>query len=143
MNHITLIGRLGKDPVVRFTQGGQPVANFSMATTSVYKDKAGVKQESTQWHRITVWGKLAEHVGQFLKKGRLVCVVGRLEYSSYTDKDKIERYTSTIAANSVEFLDSAKGKQIEAPASTVEKPDVSEESSSQQVEQIPEDDIPF
>ncbi len=78
VNKVILIGRLGKDPEIRYTPSGQPVANFTLATNEVWNDKQGQRQERTEWHRIVVWGKQAEHCGQYLAKGRQVYIEGRL-----------------------------------------------------------------
>ena len=79
VNKVTLVGRLGADPEVRYTASGTAVGNFSLATSEVWNDKEGQRQERTEWHRIVVWGKLAEIVGEYLGKGRQVYVEGRLQ----------------------------------------------------------------
>jgi single-strand DNA-binding protein len=104
VNSVNLIGHLGKDPEVRYTGGGQAVANFSLATSDTWKDKNGEKQERTEWHRIVVWGKQAEHCGEYLRKGRLVHIEGRLQTREWDDKDGQKRYTTEIIANRVTFL---------------------------------------
>ena len=91
VNKVILIGNLGADPEVRYTQGGQPVANLRIATTDVWNDKDGNRQERTEWHSISVWGKQAEHCGQYLSKGRQVYVEGRLQSREYTDKEGVQR----------------------------------------------------
>jgi single-strand DNA-binding protein len=104
VNSVNLIGHLGKDPEVRYTGGGQAVANFSLATSDTWKDKSGEKQERTEWHRIVVWGKQAEHCGEYLRKGRLVHIEGRLQTREWDDKDGQKRHTTEIIANRVTFL---------------------------------------
>ena len=104
VNKVILIGNLGKDPEVRYTQGGQPVANFNIATNETWTDKAGQKQEKTEWHRIIVWGKLAELCGEYLSKGRQVYVEGRLQTREWTNKEGAKQYTTEIVANQVTFL---------------------------------------
>jgi single-strand DNA-binding protein len=104
LNSVNLIGHLGKDPEVRYTGGGQAVANFSLATSDTWKDKNGEKQERTEWHRIVVWGKQAEHCGEYLRKGRLVHIEGRLQTREWDDKDGQKRHTTEIIANRVTFL---------------------------------------
>jgi single-strand DNA-binding protein len=104
VNKVILIGNLGADPEVRFTPGGQAVANFRIATSETWNDKNGQKQERTEWHRIVVWGKLAELCGEYLKKGRQCYVEGRLQTREWTDKENKKNYTTEVVANSVVFL---------------------------------------
>jgi len=105
INKVILIGNLGRDPEVRFTNGGQAVANFSIATSESWTDKSsGQKQEKTEWHRIVVWGKLAELCGEYLKKGRQAYVEGRLQTREWTDKEGKKNYTTEVVANTVQFL---------------------------------------
>lgn len=104
VNKVILIGNLGADPEVRFTPGGQAVANFRVATNESWNDKNGQKQERTEWHRIVVWGKLAELCGEYLKKGRQAYVEGRLQTREWTDKEGKKNYTTEIVANTVQFL---------------------------------------
>jgi len=104
VNKAIVIGNLGKDPEVRFTPGGQAVANFSVATNESWKDKNGQTQERTEWHRIVVWGKLAELCGEYLKKGRSAYVEGRLQTREWNDKEGKKNYTTEIVANQVVFL---------------------------------------
>ncbi|HVO29272.1 MAG TPA: single-stranded DNA-binding protein [bacterium] len=106
LNKAMIIGRLGKDPEVRYTQGGQAVASFSVATDHKWTNKSGEKQEKTEWHRIKAWGKLAELAGEYLSKGRQVYVEGRIETSEYTDKDGVKKYSTEINAQEIQFLDS-------------------------------------
>ncbi len=105
VNKAIIVGNLGKDPEVRYTQGGQPVANFTVATNEKWTDKSsGQLQERTEWHRIVVWGKQAEHCGQYLKKGRSVYVEGRIQTREWTNKEGQKQYTTEIVANNVVFL---------------------------------------
>jgi single-strand DNA-binding protein len=107
VNKAIVLGNLGKDPEVRYTQGGQAVANFSVATSEQWTDKAtGNKQERTDWHKIVVWGKVAELCGQYLSKGRKVYIEGRLQTRDWTDKEGKKNYTTEIVANQVVFLGS-------------------------------------
>src|SRR3954462_10527318 len=99
-----LIGNLGADPEVRFTPGGQAVANFRIATSESWNDKSGQKQERTEWHRIVVWGKLAELCGEYLAKGRQCFVEGRLQTREWTDKENKKNYTTEVVASNVVFL---------------------------------------
>jgi len=109
VNKVILIGNLGADPEVRFTPGGQAVANFRIATSESWQDKNGQKQERTEWHRIVVWGKLAELCGEYLKKGRQCYVEGRLQTREWTDKENKKNYTTEVVANTVQFLGSRDG----------------------------------
>ncbi len=104
VNKVILIGNLGADPEVRYTQGGQPVASLRIATTEVWTDKEGARQERTEWHQISVWGKQAEHCGQYLSKGRQVYVEGRLQSREYTDKEGVNRKVWEVQADRVNFL---------------------------------------
>jgi single-strand DNA-binding protein len=120
VNKVTIIGNLGRDPELRFTQGGTAVCNLNIATTRVYKDKSDEKVEETEWHRVTVWGKTAENCNKFLSKGKQAYVEGRLKTSSYEDKDGVKKYSTEIVADQVLFLgskgDAPRNDTYEAPA---------------------------
>lgn len=116
LNKAILIGRLGRDPEMRYTPSGQPVANFSIATDETYTGKDGQKVEKTEWHRIVVWGKQAEFCGNYLSKGRLVYIEGKIETRKWTDKDGVEKYTTEIKADRVQGLDSRQSEGGYAPA---------------------------
>lgn len=105
LNKVLLIGRLTRDPEFRNTSSGQPVSNFSIATDETYVGKDGNKVEKAEFHRIVVWGKQAEFCGNFLSKGRLVYIEGKLETRKWTDKDGAEKYTTEIKADRVVGLD--------------------------------------
>ena len=104
LNKVMLIGHVGRDPEVKYTPGGAALAKFSVATNEVYKDKEGNQQDRTEWHRILTWGRTAEVMGEYLKKGQLVYVEGRLQTSSWNDKDGNKRYITEIVASNVQFL---------------------------------------
>lgn len=107
VNKVILVGRLGRDPETRYTSGGQAVANFTLATDESYKDRSGERQKRTEWHRIVLWGKLAEIAQQYLKKGMLVYVEGRLQTRQWEDKrDGQKRQTTEIVANVMRMLTS-------------------------------------
>lgn len=106
LNKVMLIGRLGRDPELRYTPSGQPVANFSIATDESYTTKDGQRVERTEWHRIVVWGKQAEFCGNYLSKGRLVYVEGRLETRKWQDNQGQDRTTTEVRADRVLGLDS-------------------------------------
>ena len=118
LNKVILIGRIGRDPEMRYTPSGQPVASFSVATDESYTSKDGQKVEKTEWHRIVVWGKQAEFCGNYLSKGRLVYVEGKLETRKWTDKDGAEKYTTEIKADRVLGLDSRQNEGQQQPATT-------------------------
>jgi single-strand DNA-binding protein len=101
VNKVILVGNLGKDPEVRYTPSGQAVANFTIATNENWTDKQGQKQERTEWHRIVVWGKVAELCGEYLSKGRQVYIEGRLQTRDWTNKEGVKQYTTEVVANPV------------------------------------------
>lgn len=108
LNKAILIGRLGKDPEIRYTQDGKAVANFTVATNEEWRDKnTGEKKERTEWHRVVAFGKLGEICGEYLSKGRLVYIEGRLQTRSY-EQDGVTKYTTEIVANDMQMLE-AKG----------------------------------
>jgi single-strand DNA-binding protein len=109
VNKVILVGNLGRDPEIRYLPSGDPVANIAIATSSKYKGKDGNMVEETEWHRVTFFGKLAEIVGQYLKKGRSVYVEGRLKTRKYTDKDGVEKYATDIIANEMQMLGGREG----------------------------------
>ncbi len=108
VNKVILIGNLGRDPEVRYTPNGLAVANFSIATTEAWKDKqSGENQEKTEWHRISMYSRLAEIAGEYLKKGSKVYIEGRLQTRKWQDKNTgQDRYTTEIVADSMQMLDS-------------------------------------
>jgi single-strand DNA-binding protein len=104
VNKVILIGNLGRDPELRYTQGGQAVANFTLATNERFSTKDGDKQERTEWHRIVAWGRTGELCAQYLSKGRSVYIEGRLQTREWEDKEGQKRRTTEIVANTVQFL---------------------------------------
>src|SRR6185437_8008610 len=109
VNKVILVGNLGRDPETRYTTGGEAVTNISIATTDTWKDKAGEKQERTEWHRVAFFGKLAEIAGEYLKKGSQVYVEGRLQTRKWQDKEGQEKYTTEIIADRMQMLGSRAG----------------------------------
>jgi single-strand DNA-binding protein len=136
VNKVILLGNLGRDPEVRFTQGGTPVANFTMATTDRWSDPSGEKKEKTEWHRIVVWGKQAEIAGEYLKKGRPVFVEGSLQTREWTDREGNKRYTTEVRAQRLQLLGRPDDRGPSAGAAPVEE--TGEPSVG-----FAEDDIPF
>jgi single-strand DNA-binding protein len=104
VNKVILVGRLGRDPETRFTGGGQAVANFSVATDETYKDKNGERQKRTEWHKIVVWGKQAEIAQQYLKKGSLIFIEGRIQSREWQDKEGQKRTSFEIVATNFRML---------------------------------------
>jgi single-strand DNA-binding protein len=105
INKVILVGRLGRDPETRYTSSGQAVCNFTMATDESFKSRSGERQQRTEWHRIVMWGKLAEIAQQYLKKGQLVYIEGRLQTRQWDDKrDGSKKTTTEIVANTMKML---------------------------------------
>ncbi len=104
VNKVILVGRLGQNPEVRYTPSGSAVANFSVATNETWTDKNNQKQERVEWHRVVVWGKLAELCNQYLQKGRQCYVEGRLQTRSWQDKDGTTKYSTEVQAQTIQFL---------------------------------------
>ena len=103
-SHTCIVGNLGQDPEVRFTQNGKPVCNFSVAVNTEWKDNSGEKQKHTQWFNVVVWGNQAEPCGKYLAKGREVMVIGEMRSRKWTDKNNVERVSWELIANRVQFL---------------------------------------
>ncbi len=104
VNKAILVGNLGKDPEVRYMPGGEAIANITLATTDTWKDKSGVKQEKTEWHRVAFFGRQAEVVGEYLKKGSQIYVEGRIQTRKWQDKEGQDRYTTEIVADRMQML---------------------------------------
>lgn len=104
VNKAILVGRLGRDPETRYTSGGQAVCNFTMATDETYKDRNGERQKRTEWHRIVVWGKQAEIAQQYLHKGSLIFLEGRIQTRQWDDREGQKRTTVEIVANNFRML---------------------------------------
>ncbi|MCP4569060.1 MAG: single-stranded DNA-binding protein [FCB group bacterium] len=114
VNKVIIVGNLGKDPEIRYTQSGTAVANFTVATSERWKDKnTGEMQESTEWHRIVAWGRLGEVCGEYLSKGRQVYIEGKLQTKSW-EKDGVTRYTTEVVAREMKML----GNKDDRPAKT-------------------------
>ena len=108
VNKVILLGNLGRDPETRYTTGGDAVTNLRIATTDTWKDKAGEKQEKTEWHTVVLFGRQAEIAGEYLKKGRPVYIEGRLQTRKYTDKDGVEKYSTEIVGDRMQLIGGAK-----------------------------------
>lgn len=136
VNKVILVGRLGQDPEVRYTQGGTPKANLSIATDEIWKDQSGERQRRTEWHRVVAWSKLAEICGQYLNKGRLVYIEGRLQTRSWEDREGNKRYTTEVRADNMVMLGGRSEEGQAAPAAQPAVAAVSDSGTS-------DDDIPF
>ena len=136
VNKVILIGRLGADPELKYMPSGDPVANFNLATDESYRDKDGNTQEKTEWHRIVAFRKLAETCGEYLKKGKLVYIEGRIQSRSWEDKNGVKRFTTEIIANTMQML----GKKGEMDESATDQPP--QDTNSQKLESEDED-LPF
>ena len=113
LNKVTLIGRLGKDPELKYLQNGEAVCNFTMATSETWNNKNGERQEKTEWHQITLFRKVAEVAGQYLKKGSQVYIEGKIQTRKWQDKDGKDRWTTEIVGNQMQMLG---GKNDPVPA---------------------------
>lgn len=145
LNNCQFIGNLGRDPESKYTAGGDAVCNFSIACSETWKDKnTGEKKESTEWVRCTVFGKLAEVCGQYLKKGSQVYVAGKMKTRKWTDKDGQERYTTEIAVSDMKMLG---GKPADGGQSSPPQPRSAPPAAAPTARQAPpanyDDDIPF
>ncbi len=142
VNKVILLGRLGKDPDMRYTPSGVAVATISLATDLVWKDQEGNQKQQTEWHRVVAWRKLAEIVGNYLKKGSLVYIEGRLQTRSWNDKNNITRYTTEVVADNLTMV----GPKIDRAGEPVEVPAPADEFEPGEPEGVPapsEDDLPF
>ena len=135
LNKVMLIGNLGADPEIRYTPSGAAVANFNMATKAQWTTKEGEKQDKTEWHRIVAWRRLGEICGEYLHKGSLVYIEGRLQTRSWEDRDGNKRYTTEIVAQGMQMLDRA-GQSAEAVSTEERFP-------TEEPLDVPDYDIPF
>ena len=139
LNKVMLIGRLGRDPEIRYTNSGSAVANFSIATTETWKDKQGERQERTEWHNIVAWGALASFAQNYLAKGKLVYVEGRLQTRDWTDNQNVKRYKTECVANTIRFMEKQGDSQPRAQMTVDTSVGPQDETNPAYVE----DDIPF
>ena len=144
LNKVFLVGRLGKDPEIRFSGDGNAIANFSIATNETWKNKEGTQQEKTDWHNIVVFGASAEkYIQPYVKKGTLVSVEGKLQTRDWEDKDGNKRYTTEVIADlygGVQILGSGGGENSLDSSSGMNQEPVKKENLDQTVE---DDDLPF
>ena len=139
LNKVQLIGRLGKDPETRYMTNGEAVTNVSLATSENYKDKSGEKQEKTEWHRVVAWRKLGEIVGEYLKKGRLVYIEGKIQSREYEGKDGVKRRTFEIVASEMKMIGGGGATQT----GEERKPYANHNNDEDFVPEIEEDDVPL
>ena len=141
VNKVILVGNLGADPEMRYLPSGEAVANIRIATTDTWKDKDGNKQEATEWHRVSFFGRQAEVCGQYLKKGSQVYIEGRIRTRKWQDKEGQERYTTEIEANEMQMLG---GKPAGDSAQSQQKPQQRNAQGAQGGGMADmDDDIPF
>jgi single-strand DNA-binding protein len=140
LNKVMLIGSLGRDPEIRYMPNGDAACNLSVATSESWKDKSGEKQERTEWHRISMFGKLAEIAGQYLAKGSSVYLEGKLQTREWTDKDGVDKYTTEIIADRMQML----GGKEQRHGQQQEQRQESQQSRQQRpTADSFDDDIPF
>ena len=145
VNKVILVGNLGRDVELRYTTGGNAVANFSLATTETWNDKSGTRQEKTEWHRVVLWGKQAESLQEYLTKGKQVYLEGRLQTRKWDDKDGNARYTTEVNASKIVLLGRRDANVDDAPHSGRQEPQRNPESNNPAgpTPELTEDDIPF
>lgn len=137
VNKVILVGRLGADPQLKYTPSGRANASFNVATNTVWKDQEGNQQERTDWHRVVAWGKLAEVMGEWLKKGSYVYLEGRLQTRSYEDSNNVKKYITEVVVSDMEML----GRKGEGQASSDDTSPP--EDFNQEGADAGEDDLPF
>lgn len=143
LNKVLLIGRLGKDPEIRYTADGSPVANFSLATSEFWTDKNGTRQERTEWHNIVAWSRLADLSKRYLSKGRQVYIEGRIRTREWDDREGNKRRTTEVVASQMVLLGSrAEGTESSSAAAGSRSQPEPEPSQSEDLG-ITDDDIPF
>jgi single-strand DNA-binding protein len=142
VNKVILVGNLGRDAEVRYTPGGAAVSKFSIATTEVWNDKSGQRQERTEWHTIDLWGKQAESLSEYLLKGKQVYIEGRLQTDEYTDKEGIKRKSTKVRCDKLVLLGGGGGggrsSSIDRGGDSMGSP-----ASPEMSETLTDDDIPF
>jgi single-strand DNA-binding protein len=147
VNKVILVGNLGRDAELRYTPGGAPVATLNLATTEVWNDKGGQRQEKTEWHRVVLWGKTAESLNEYLTKGKQIYVEGRLQTRQWDDKDGNKRYTTEIRGDRIVLLGGGGGgggaRQGAGRATASAGAGGMDEHMGEPVSELSDDDIPF
>jgi len=142
VNKVILVGNLGRDAELRYTPGGAAVSKFSVATTEVWNDKSGQRQERTEWHNIDLWGKQAESLSEYLVKGKQVYVEGRLQTDEYTDKEGNKRKTTRVRCDRVVLLGGG-GRAASIDRGGDHSSHAPAPASAESSEPLTDDDIPF
>ena len=142
-NKIIIVGHLGRDPELRYTTDGTPVCNFSVATTERKKDKSGEYQDVTTWFRVNLWRRQAEVANQYLSKGKLVYVEGRLSQTEYQDRDGNTRYSLEVQGTDIQFIGPRGEESASAPGVARESKSAPSSGPDEAPEPITDDDIPF
>ncbi len=149
VNKVILVGHLGRDPELRYTQNGQAVANFSLATSESYSKRDGEREERTEWHRIVAWGRLAEICGEYLSKGRQIYIEGRIQTREWEDREGEKRRTTEIVAREMQMLGRRGEINTSYDDSGTSASDTSASSTTPSSTAVdpgtppPDDDIPF
>jgi single-strand DNA-binding protein len=143
VNKVILVGNLGRDAELRYTPGGAAVATLNMATTEVWNDKQGQRQEKTEWHRVVLWGKQAESLQEYLVKGKQIYVEGRLQTRQWDDKDGQKRYTTEIKADRITLLGGGGGGGRSGGGTERAAPSHPSGPDEPPMEPITDDDSPF
>ena len=145
VNKVILVGNLGRDAELRYTPGGAAIATLNMATTEVWNDKAGQRQEKTEWHRVVLWGKSAESLAEYLTKGKQIYVEGRLQTRQWDDKDGNKRYTTEIKGDRIVLLSGSGGGGGRGGGAPRGGDEMGSQGSAPDApsEPLTDDDIPF
>jgi single-strand DNA-binding protein len=144
VNKVILVGNLGRDAELRYTPGGSPVATLNLATTEVWNDKSGQRQEKTEWHRVVLWGKTAESLSEYLTKGKQLYIEGRLQTRQWDDKDGNKRYTTEIRGDRIVLLGGGGGAgRPQAARAAAGAGGAMDEPMGEPVTELTDDDIPF
>jgi len=143
VNKVILVGNLGRDAELRYTPAGAAVATINMATTEVWNDKAGQRQEKTEWHRVVLWGKSAESLAEYLTKGKQIYVEGRLQTRQWDDKDGNKRYTTEIRSDKIVLLGGGGGRGASMDRGGGDSTSAQAPGPESSSEPLTDDDIPF
>ena len=144
VNKVTLLGRLGNDPELKYTQDGTAIARLSIATSEKFKDRSGEQQEKTEWHRCAAFGKAAEIIGEYCKKGDMIYAEGKIAYSKRTGDDGIERYFTDIKIRDFTLLGGKREEGAARPGAQRREPQRQESPKPANFDDVPfDDDIPF
>ena len=143
VNKVILVGNLGRDAELRYTPAGAAVATINMATTEVWNDKSGQRQEKTEWHRVVLWGKSAESLAEYLTKGKQIYVEGRLQTRQWDDKDGNKRYTTEIRSDKIVLLGGGGGRGASMDRGGGDSTSAQAPGPESSSEPLTDDDIPF